>query len=164
MPNAGLDPYDCGCGWLERAANDPSNPIEFDSQVNEYYLRAGKPEGEARYLIKFCPWCGGDAPVSCREALFEVVTPEETMRITQLWKGLRTREDVIKAWGPPDEHVAQGYGETEREEAGKPTRTVYYDVMRYNNLSATAVVDVILRAGEGVMFTYYTKPRATHEG
>ena len=45
MPNAGLDPYACDCGWLERAANDPSVPIGFDAQVNEYYLQAGTPGG-----------------------------------------------------------------------------------------------------------------------
>ncbi|HEY1286835.1 MAG TPA: hypothetical protein VGF58_00810, partial [Burkholderiales bacterium] len=143
----------------ERAANDPSNPIKFDAEVNEYYLRAGQSDAHARYVIRFCPWCGEDAPVSHRDRLFEVITPEETIRVTQLWKGLRTREDVLKAWGPPDEHFPHGFGETEKEEDGKATRTVYYDLMRYNNLSPTAVVDVILCAGERVMFSYSTKSK-----
>jgi hypothetical protein len=164
MANAGLDPYDCDCRWLERAANDPSNPIEFDAEVNEYYLRAGKSDAHARHVIRFCPWCGGDAPVSHRNRFFEVITPEETIRVTQLWKGLRTRNDVLRAWGLPNEQLPQGYGETEKEEDGKPTRTVYYDVMRYNNLSPTAVVDVILCAGDRVMFTYYNKTKTNHEG
>jgi hypothetical protein len=164
MPNAELDPYDCDCGWLERAANDPSNPIWFDAEVNEYYLRAGASDAHAQHVIRFCPWCGGDAPVSHRDTLFEVITPEESIRVTQLWKGLGTREDVVKAWGPPNEYIAQGFGETEKEEQGKPTRTVYYDVMRYNNLSSTAVIDVILCAGERVLFSYSTKPKAAHEG
>jgi len=160
MPNAGLDPYACDCGWLERAANNPSVPIGFDPDVNEYFLRAGTPAGvEARYVIRFCPHCGGDAPVSHRDALFEVITPEESVRLQGLWKDLRTREDVIQAWGPPDEEIANGYGETEREIPGEPTRTVKFDVMRYNRLSPTAVVDVILRAGDQVRFSYSTKPK-----
>jgi len=163
MPNAGLDPYACDCGWLERAANDPSVPIGFDPQVNEYFLRAGTPGGvEAHQVIRFCPWCGGDAPVSHRGALFEVITPEESVRLQGLWKGLRTREDVIKAWGLPDEELPKAYGETERGEHDKPTRTVHFDVMRYNKLSPTAVVDVILRAGEEVMFSYSTKAKPSN--
>jgi hypothetical protein len=163
MPNAGLDPYACDCGWLERAANDPSNPIGFDPTVNEYYLKSGSSEGEARHVINFCPWCGGDAPVSHRDGLFEVVTPEEGIRLKQLWTNLRTRQDVLNAWGPPDEEIPQGYGEGGEAKSGEPSRTVYYDVMRYNRLSDTAVVDVILCPGERVMFSYTTKPKG-HEG
>lgn len=160
MPNAGLDPYACDCGWLERAANDPSVPIGFDAQVNEYFLRAGTPGGvEARYFIRFCPNCGGDVPVSHRERLFEVITPEESFRLQQLSKGLRTRDDVVRSWGPPDEEILDGYGETEPERDGEPTRTVRCDVMRYSKLSPTAVVDVIVRAGDRVMFSYTTKPK-----
>lgn len=160
MPNAGLDPYACDCGWLERAANDPSVPIGFDPQVNEYFLRAGTPGGvEAHYVIRFCPSCGGDAPVSHRAGLFEVITPKESVRLKELTTGLRTRADVIKAWGPPDEEIPDGYGETEPERGDKPTRTVRFDVMRYNKLSTTAVVDVILHAGDRVMFSYTTKPK-----
>lgn len=157
MPNAGLDPYACDCGWLARAANDPSVPIGFDAAVNEYYLKAGAGDGEAKYVMRFCPWCGGDAPVSHRDTLFQVITPEESMRLRSLWSTLRTRDDVVAAWGEPDEHVPQGYGETQPERDGKPERTVQHDLMRYNNLSPTAVVDVILCAGDRVMFTYFTK-------
>ena len=165
MPNAGLDPYACDCGWLERAANDPSVPVGFDAQVNEYFLRAGIPGGvEARHVIRFCPSCGGDAPVSHRAALFEVVTPEESVRLQELWKGLRTRDDVLKAWGLPDEEIPNGYGETEPERNGGATRSVSFDVMRYSKLSPTAVVDVILRAGDRVMFSYSTKPKSERPG
>ena len=164
MPNTGLDPYACDCGWLERAANDPTLPIDFDPHVNEYFLRGGTPGGvESHHIIKFCPSCGGDAPVSHRGALFEVITPEESMRLSALWKDLRTRQDVIKAWGPPDEEIADGYGETELEVPGKPTRTVKFDLMRYNHLSPMAVVDVILGAGEQVRFSYSTKPKSKND-
>ena len=161
MPNAALDPYACDCGWLARAADDPSVPIGFDAQVNEYYLKAGTGEAEAHYVLKFCPWCGGDAPVSHRDTLFEVITPEEGVRLKNLWSTLRTRDDVDRAWGAPDELIPQGYAEMEPEKDGKPGRTVHHDVMRYNNLSSTAVVDVILCPGNRVMFTYFTKPKAT---
>jgi hypothetical protein len=159
MPNAALDPYACDCGWLPRAADDPSVPIGFDAEVNEYYLKAGTGETDARWVLKFCPWCGGDAPVSHRDTLFEVITPEEGMRLKNLWSPLRTREDVLQTWGPPDEQLPQGYAETGLEQNGTPGRTVHYDVMRYNNLSPTAVVDVILFPGDRVLFTYFTKPK-----
>jgi hypothetical protein len=161
MPNAGLDPYACDCGWLERAANDPSVPIGFDPEVNEYYLRSGVPGGgEGRYIIRYCPSCGGDAPVSHRASLFEVISPEEMVRLQQLWANLRTREDVIRAWGAPDEEVPAGYSVTEPEKPGTPERTVTFDVMRYKNLSQTAVVDVILGASERVRFSCYTKHKS----
>jgi hypothetical protein len=162
MANAGLDPYACECGWLERAANDPSVPIGFDAQVNEYYLRGGMPGGiEAKYVIRFCPSCGGDAPVSHRASLFEVLTPEEMIRLQKLWSDLRTRDDVIRAWGKPDEEIPNAYSETEPEKGGNPDRNVAYEVMRYNGLSGSAVVDVILGAGEGVRFSCFPKPKST---
>ena len=160
MPNAKLDPYDCGCGWLENAANDPSVPIGFDPQVNEYFLRTGAPGGvEAHHIIRFCPNCGGDAPVSHRGNLFEAITPEERVRLEKLWSSMRTRDDVVRAWGPPDEHIPQGFGETEPELEGRAPRTVKFDIMRYNNLSPIAVVDVILHVGDRVVFSYSGKPK-----
>ena len=155
MANAGLDPYECGCGWLEKAANDPSVPIAFDSEVNEYYLEMTG----GRMVIRFCPWCGGDAPVSHRDSLFEVVTPDEIMRLKALTSHLRTRDDVIRAWGQPDEEIRSGYSETGLELNGVPSPTVSFDLMRYNNLSQTVVMDVILRADDRVMFSHSPKPR-----
>lgn len=157
MPNAGLDPYSCDCGWLERAANDPSIPIGFDPKVNEYYVETSGGLGQA--IIKFCPWCGGDAPVSHRANLFAVITAEETLRIRELTEKLRTRTDVTAAWGAPDEEVHSGYVETEPAKDGAPARTITFDVMRYNNISPTAIVDVILRASDRVMFMHYPKLR-----
>ncbi len=164
MPNAKLDPYDCDCGWLERAANDTSIPIGFDAKVNEYYLRTGTPGGvEAHYVIKFCPNCGGDAPVSHRHSLFNVLTPEEMMQLQVLFRDLRTRDDVIGTWGQPDEQIPNGYGETAPRQPDSAPRTVTLDVMRYNNVSPNAVIDVLLCAGDRVRFTYYPKARQ-HEG
>ena len=159
MPNAGLDPYACDCGWLERAANDPSIPIGFDPKVNEYYVEMSGSLGQA--TIRFCPWCGGDAPVSHRADLFAVVTAEEAMRIRELTELLRTRADVTAAWGAPDEEVQGGYSETDPAKDGAPAKTIAFDVMRYNNISPTAVVDVILRASDRVMFMHYPKLRKT---
>lgn len=161
MANAGLDPYACGCGWLERAANDPSVPIGFDAQVNEYYLRGGTPGGvESKYVIRFCPSCGGDAPVSHRESLFEVITPEELVRLQTLRSGLKTKADVLRAWGKPDDEIPNGYSETEPPKDGTPGRRVEYDVMRYHGLSQTAVVDVIVGAHAQVRFSCFPKRKS----
>ena len=165
MPNTGLDPYACDCGWLERAANDPSVPIGFDVQTNEYFLRAGTAgQAEAHYVIRFCPSCGGDAPVSHRASLFEVVTAGETIRLHEFMSKPHTRDDVVREWGPPDEYLDNGYSETEPQKPDAPARTATFDVMRYKNVSKNAVVDVILGGADRVRFTYYPKVKQKNEG
>src|SRR5258708_4344908 len=81
MANTPLDPYDCGCGWLEQAAADPGVPIDFDAETNEYYVKVKMGEIEGRMFIKFCPNCGGDAPISTRDKRFSVVSMEDRSRV-----------------------------------------------------------------------------------
>ena len=56
----------CTCGYLERAADDPTLPIVYDAQLNEYHFKYPSPcaEGEceqakASLMIYHCPFCGG---------------------------------------------------------------------------------------------------------
>ena len=72
----------CCCGYLERAGLDPESPIDFDTRTNEYqfkYMVAGG-KGEGSLIIYHCPFCGGAAPESLRDALFETVTVSERQR------------------------------------------------------------------------------------
>ena len=56
MPNAGLDPYACDCGWLAKAADEPAVPISFDAQTNEYYIEMrGSGQLKGRMFISFLP-------------------------------------------------------------------------------------------------------------
>lgn len=164
MASAQLDPYDCGCGWLERAAADPSVPIAFDAEVKEYYVEVKKGDFEGRMIIKFCPNCGGDAPVSTRGDLASVVSMEDQARIHELARKFHTKADIVAAWGEPDEEFPNGYGASEPYKDGRLGPTVLFDLLRYNNVLSTAVVEVIVRPDERINFIYHARPKAAHEG
>ena len=158
MPNAGLDPYDCDCGWLAQGANDPAVPIGFDDQTNEYYVEMrGSGCIDARMFIHFCPNCGGDAPVSKRASLFTPVAPEDSIQVGQFAIELQTKADVLAKWGPPDEEIRGGYGIPESDQS---ERTILFDVMRYTKILRTAWVDVIVRLDDSVKISYLPKPKA----
>jgi hypothetical protein len=159
MADANLNPYECGCGWLERAAADPSVPIAFDAEVNEYYVQAKAGDLEGHLIIKFCPSCGGDAPVSTRRDLFSVVSVEDRARIHELANKFRTKSELIAAWGQPDEEVPNGYGMSEPDKEGRESPTVLFDVLRYNNLLPTAIVEAIVRPDDRINLTYSPRPR-----
>jgi hypothetical protein len=163
MANAGLDPYDCDCGWLARVADDPAVPIGFDPETNEYYVEIrGCGQVEGRMLIRFCPSCGGDAPVSKREDLFHPVAAEDQVQIHEFNQQLRTKAEVLAKWGAPDEEIRGGYGIPESHHEG--ARTVMFDVLRYNTILRSAVVDVIIRHDDTVSISYMPKARMAHEG
>src|SRR4051812_23652103 len=102
MPGAGLDPYDCDCGWLARAAGEPAAPIGFDPSTNEYYMEmGGLGQLQGQMIIRFCPNCGGDAPISKRESLFHPIAAEDQVQVQQFNEALRTKADVLAKWGKP---------------------------------------------------------------
>jgi hypothetical protein len=98
-------------------------------------------------IIKFCPNCGGDAPVSTRGDLASVVSMEDQARIHELARKFHTKADILAAWGEPDEEFPNGY-----------------DLLRYNNVLSSAVVEVIVRPDERINFVYHARPKAAHEG
>ena len=87
----------CDCRWLERAAHDPDNPIEFDAEL-EYNL---KTQRRHSWRIYHCPCCAGRAPESLRGQMFAEVSSEESARLHKLIKDLKTERDVIAALGAP---------------------------------------------------------------
>ena len=80
---------ECDCRWLENAAEDPHVPITFDSKLKEYHLIRGGELG-GTMLFYHCPFCGGRAPKSRRDALFLHVTHEEMLRLENV--GVRSGE------------------------------------------------------------------------
>jgi hypothetical protein len=93
----------CSCGYLERSASDPNTPIQFNGNLNEYYIEHEVAKGaKVRTLIYHCPFCGGMAPESRREKLFATVPPEETRRLDDLVRELKTVEDFLRVLGAPD--------------------------------------------------------------
>jgi hypothetical protein len=163
MPNAGLDPYACDCGWLARAADEPAVPVGFDRQTNEYYIQMrGSGQLEGKIIIRFCPYCGGDAPASKRDELFHPVAAEDQIQVRQFNEELHTKADVLAKWGNPDEEIRGGYGSPDSNQEG--ARMVMFDVLRYNNVLRSAIVDVIVRHNDTVSISYMPKARVTHEG
>jgi len=159
MGNAPLDPYDCGCGWLEQAAADSSVPIDFDPQTNEYYVKVKMGEIEGQMFIKFCPNCGGDAPVSTRDKFFSVVSMEDRNRLFEFASKYRTKAEVLTAWGQPDENHPGGYGISNPEKEGHAGAMVFLDLMRYNNILPTAIIEVIVRPDDRVNISYSVRPK-----
>jgi hypothetical protein len=141
-PNfASVTTVPCTCKYLERASEEPDNPIFFNAEVNEYHFRSvGKSRGT--WMIYHCPWCGGAAPRSKRGSLFATITQKEEERLRRLTTGLRTIEAVIKKFGKPDFDMADGKVIKTQESKGKPPTIKSYRTLHYTGLSKSADVHV----------------------
>lgn len=152
MPNP--DAPLCDCNVLERAANDPENPIVFAANLNEYHIRTG--EG-GHMMIYHCPFCGGRTPKSKRDTLFAHLTHAETLRLATLTSKFTTLSEVLSAFGTPDEDFLTGEGVGSPEEEGKPETMTYYRALTFKNLSDTANVRVIVYPDDRVGFAFMGK-------
>jgi hypothetical protein len=148
----------CDCGWLENAANDPTTPVAFDQQMNEYYIERGGDLG-GQMVIYHCPFCGGSVPKSKREALFETITAEEMLRLRDLTAAIVTVSDVLSKFGPADEDNPAGHAQTIPEDGNRPAQTQWLRSLRFNELSPTAVVEAVVYPPDTVHFTFYPKAR-----
>jgi hypothetical protein len=117
MPREDL-PF-CDCRWLERAAHDPDNPIEFDPELNEYNLKT--PRGHS-LRIYYCPFALDEHRNYFVPKCSQSFPPEESMRLHNLIKDLKTQGDVIAALGEPTHVIDPGGTRTEPGKHGKPVR------------------------------------------
>ena len=145
----------CDCTTLERAANDPKCPIEFDAELNEYHITRGSLNDYM--LVYYCPFCGGTTPKSRRHRLFHTLTTGEQRRLIALTKNLRTVDQVIAAFGQPDVDQPVGAIKVIPERDGKPEITESYRVMIYTKLSDTANVHVTVYPMDKVSFRFQGK-------
>ena len=129
----------CDCRWLERAAHDPDNPIEFDPELNEYNLRT--PHGHS-LRIYHCPFCAGRAPESLRAQMFATVPSEEEVRLHNLVKDFKTEKDVIDALGEPTYIMNPGTIQTEPDGENAAGESRSFKTLRYESASDTAVINV----------------------
>ena len=129
----------CECRWLERAAHDPNCLIEFDPELNEYNL---KTTNGGSMLFYHCPFCSGRAPESLRGQMFATVTHEETTRLHQLTKDLKTESDVVALLGEPTHTFDPGVVSWSREEDDKPREITTCKALRYDDHSETATINV----------------------
>ena len=149
----------CDCGWLENAAAEPSFPVVFDDATGEYQIVLSSEFG-GRAPIYHCPFCGGSAPESKRDELFEHISSDEMHRLNQLTDGVRNVADAIAKLGQPEEDLANGHSETPRAKEGEAPRTQWFRTLRYSNLSKTAIVDAVVRVDDRVHFVFMPKPKA----
>lgn len=149
----------CKCEWLERAADDPKTPVEFDPELNEYHIVCGPKDF---WSVYYCPFCGGNAPKSRRDRLFHTLTNAERQRLSTLTKDMRTVENVTRAFGEPNIRQPIGLTITEPERDGKPETTQSYPVLIYTELSEIANVHVTVYPTDrvGISFQGKGKKRA----
>ena len=128
----------CTCGWLEKCADDPDWPIEYDASLNEFHIIMKGSDGQpAQGMIYHCFWCGGAAPKSKREEKFLTVGIGEDCRLRSLLRSYTTFEQALSGLGQPDQDWADGASST------FDNKTTSYRCVLYEKLSSTADVRLV---------------------
>jgi hypothetical protein len=153
MPNPNAP--ECDCRTLERLSKEPTAPIEFDATMNEYHIVG---TNGFQSMIYHCPFCGGRTPESRRDDFFMHITHAEMKRLNMLTGHLKTLEEVLAAFGPPDYDNPTGTGVTKDDETGRPV-TKYYRTLTYTGLSSAANVNVEVHVDDRVQFSFMPKEK-----
>jgi hypothetical protein len=138
----------CDCGFLDRAAKDPTLPIEFDAELNEFHVVCA----QGFMMIYHCPLCGGKAPESLRRDLFQRIPDGEAKRLLGLNRNFKNADEVISALGPPDADQPLGGMEMHPESDGRPPWVTAHRVLVYTHLSEVADLYVSVYPSGGVGF------------
>jgi hypothetical protein len=146
----------CKCEWLERAADDPKTPIEFDATLNEYHVVGGPKDFS---MIYYCPFCGGSTPKTRRDRLFHTLTDAERQRLVTLTKDMHTVADVTRAFGEPDIRQPVGMVVTKPERDGRPEITQSYPALIFTKLSDAADVHVTVYPTDLVGISFQGKEK-----
>lgn len=142
----------CTCELLQRTANDPSYPIVFDADTNEYHFTWN--DG-AILVIRHCPFCGGAAPESKRALLFAQIPGSEESRLAKLLKGVISMDDAIKRFGKPDYDKTSTSCRDETEDAGP--RIAHHRLIQYHELSDVAEIWITERPNGSVHWELHGK-------
>lgn len=157
----------CTCGSLQRSADDPDLPIEFDPKTNEYQFTYHSPVGNGlsgSMVIYHCPFCGGAAPPSKRASLFAVVSHREKERLDAMFDQIKTLDDAIAKFGPPDDDLSHGVTVRTKEEDDRPSEIQSFRTIRYGGLSETADVHIADYGRDGVAISYQGKYHGGADG
>jgi hypothetical protein len=139
MPNPDAPP--CGCRWFDEAAKNPDIPVVFDSRMNEFHLTHNNDRGYS--LFYHCPFCGGRAPESLRKTFFTDVTHEESVRLHNLTKHIKTESEFLDEFGKPDHEFDIGGSMTTAGSDSQPRETfIGARKLVYKQLSDIADVNV----------------------
>ncbi|MGH6644100.1 MAG: hypothetical protein ACRED3_15535 [Bradyrhizobium sp.] len=146
----------CRCGNLERLANDPIWPVNFDATTNAYEITGVTEHGPARAVVRFCFSCGGTALESKHDQRFAVITPYELSRLTLLCEGVRTLDDALQKFGSPDDDHPSGMMTRSVSESSGEIWTAHR-MISYRRLSETAVVHFTQKTGGLVGISFAAK-------
>jgi hypothetical protein len=133
----------CRCNYLALAADESGNPIAFDAAMNEYQIAYETSGMRARSTIYYCPFCGGAAPKSKRAERFATITYEESKRLRDLFATVKTIDDAISRFGPPDHDDPRGLVVSAPGSETDPPREDAYRVVTYARLSDQAEVELV---------------------
>lgn len=96
----------CRCRILQQCADDPTVPIRFDPDLDEFSVDCD--EGRAAHMMRYCFWCGGRLPRSRRGELFTKPSRSETRDVRNKLSNAATFSELIKTLGPPDQEFESG--------------------------------------------------------
>ena len=145
----------CQCGSLERAAENPDSLVVFDTMTNEYHI-VDTVHGRSELVVYYCFFCGGKAPISKRGELFARVSPDEKARLVSLCKDIRTFDDAMRVFGPPDQDMPSGLMLEVVNESGSSEST-FHRVIVYTGLSDAADVRFTHTLGDQVSTSFQGK-------
>ena len=149
----------CKCEFLERCAKDPEKPINFNPKVNEFHFEYKTDRGSVSHLIIYhCPFCGGAAPESIRESLFEVVPLTEMKRLQKLTATIHSIEDALSKLGLPDEDSQSNVAGITPERDRKPQKIQNFRRIVYRNLSDVAEIHITDFLRDRVSIFFQGKP------
>lgn len=134
----------CTCGYLERAADDPANPIVFDERTAEYQFayQESACEGRSMLVIYHCPFCGGMAPESKRQELFAAIPPAEVERLSTLLSPIETIQQAFDTFGLPQMDDFSVMRNLRRDEADNPPTIQRCRELLYTQLSEVAEIRI----------------------
>lgn len=155
MPSISVTTKTCKCGLLEMFAKDPTKPIKFDKETNEYYLSDSK----LRLTIRHCFFCGGKAPESLRSSLFVIVPQDEKDRLHKLTKNITTLKEALKVLGKPSFETLQMETDIKPQKIEKPEKTQSFKSLVYNHLSKTADVVITDFRARGLDIAFFAKSK-----
>lgn len=147
----------CACEYLQRSAEDPETPIVFDETTNEFAFEWTSEGINHSFVIYHCPFCGGVAPESKRHTLFAAISSNEARRLHELFAGVKTLEDAVSEFGPPDQDFPVGTSVSTPEGEGVPPTIRIYHTMIFEQFSETADVHLTYSQRDGVAVTLQGK-------
>lgn len=111
----------CTCGSIAAWAAAPELPVTYDERLNEYEMPG--------YFFYFCVVCGGRMPESKRDSFFTEPTDADDADFRARTEKLKSLEDVIATFGPPDDESGpMRFSEEDKDIYGKMDvkRTLIY--------------------------------------